>query len=544
MKQKFTYLMLVFLTMGLTQTYAAGDTFGDAKRVSKNGQHVLAVKIAALMQKAKPKAKYADFLVVEYPLAVSEIETVLKDLPGKDMGFDKLADESAIWVSMYNALNKIPKTIQGKKTSVTITYVDYNAKHKEYIAKAIDQNYAAGEKLLTAKQIKDKDQGIKHFIRVNELNGDENFKESNKMIIQLAIAAANDTIANGLEIKQKIACISYFEMAEKYGYKEPWKGKVAEVYYTEGKSSTEVSTNFKSQVKFIDKYFVEALKYESPYKDIAEISAKIYYDEAEKNSQIKPNYKKMAEAEILYTKAIEYSPDYKDAKAKKKFAHLKKNIRLYIIDVNGSCTSNKTLVNSLPECFVVEKAEGTFPDNESMKKLAGKNALIIKLADNIDVKYSHSPRTTTSKTVTRYFAKNKEGEWFCSTKILNDASIKQKTLTASEVKSMSGKKNTEKESAKVTSVFAMEIWDMRNDSPILLKTKPLTTTKSFSYHIDTFEGPAEVKNCMVTLLNETDEIPTESEAQEYKVDDISEAFKMMKDIDKFAKFISNKAKYQ
>lgn len=541
MKQLLKYSLTIVLCFGLAQMFA--QKFSEAKKASKNGHHVLAVKIAAQVQNHKSKEKYADFLIVEYPLAIEEIETALNDLPDAPLGYDELADLSANWVDMFAALKDIPTTIKGKESSVTTKFVDYNGKHKEFTAKAIDQNYAAGEKLLAAELIADKDIAIKHFIRVNELNGNKNFKESNKNIVILAISAANDTLASGTEINEKIACIPYFETAEKYGYKESWKSKIAEVYYVEGKTKIESTTKFKSQVKAIDKYFTEAHKYENPYKDIDEISAKVYYDAAESYSQVKPNYKKMAKADELYGKAIEYKPDYKDVKEKKAFAHLKKNVRLFIIDVDGTCTSNSTLIKYLPEYFIVEKAEGTFPDSESLKKLAGKNAVVIKLADNIDVKYNHSPLAKTSKTVTKYYALSDKGKWICSTKLLNDESIKAKTLKPSEVSTRTGKKTSEKESATITSIFSMELWDVRNDSPVLLKTKPLSTSKTFKYQVDTYEG-ADLAPCSVVLQNKRTKIPTEAQAQKYKVDNIAEAFKMMKSIEKFAKFIDKKTKYQ
>lgn len=546
MNKLLKYSLAIVLCFGVTQVFA--QKFRDAKKASRNEQHALAVKIAAQVQKNKSKERFADFLVEEYPLAITEIETALKDLPGKPLGYDKLADECAIWVDMYNALKRIPAKIKGKEASVTIKYVDYNAKLKEFTAKAIDQNYAGGEKLLTAKLIKDKDVAIKHFIRVNELNDGKNFKESSKNIVALATSAAMDTLTAGSDIKEKIACIPYFETAEKYGYTEPWKIKVADIYYNVGKEKIEADTKidlfkFKRQVKYIDEYFSKALEYNNPHRDIAEISAKVYYDEAEENSQKRPNYKKMATAEELYAKAIEYKPDYKDAKAKKELAHLKKNVRLFIVDVDGTCTSNKTLAEYLPEYVVVEKAEGTFPDNESLKKLAGKNAMVIKLADKIDVKYKHSPRATTSKKITKHYVKNDEGKWICSTKALNNAALKQETKKASEVKSISGTKLSEKESARITSVFSMELWDVRNDSPDLLKTKNLSTSRTFSYRVDTYQGP-DLSPCKVVLQKKRNKIPTEAEAQKYKVNDIGEAFKMMKKIDKFGKFIKRKTKYQ
>jgi tetratricopeptide (TPR) repeat protein len=577
--------MAIIFCMGMSQSFA--QKFSDAKKASKEGQHALAVKIAAQEHHEKAKDKYAEFLIEEYPLAISEIENLIKTKSEAPLGYDVLATQSLIWVDMYDALKKIPKTLKGKEASITIQIVDYSGKVKEYTAKAIDQNYEAGEKLLASSKIKEKEQGINYFERVDFLNKNKNYKESHKNIVALASSAAKDTMNSGTNVKEKEACISYFEIAEKFGYEEDWKtpladmysayadtaimqeklkdkeeaiallekaekyapekyknwkNSIAEIYYLEGKTRIEETTKFKAQEKSIEKYFNEALKYVNPYKDIAELSARVYYDEAEKNSQIKPNYDKMAKAYELYTKAMEYKSDYKDVAEKQAFAKLKKNINLYIVDVDGSVTKNSKFESFLDEKFLVAESDMVLADNASLASLVGQNAVVIKLADNIEIKYTHTPRTTTNKTITRYFAKGDKG-WICSTKALNDAGVKNGTLKSSEVKTMSGTKTTVKESAKVTSSFAMEIWDIRGDKPVLLKTKPLSTTKVFTYEVETFDGPDMVKDCGVTLANKRGKIPTEQEAQKYKVESIGEAFGQTDD-KKFATFLSKKTKYK
>lgn len=542
MKKKLFYSLVFFLILGTGQVNA--QKFGDAKSASKNEQHALAVEIAAKVYKKKAKTKYADFIVIEYALALKEIEKYETDMPTKDLGYDILASQCAIWVDMYSALSKISPTIKGKKGAVTTVNVDYSAKLKEYTTKGMEQNYAAGKKLVDSKNIVDRKQAIKHFKRVEQLNNGKDYQEAYSLIVKAACTIAVDTISNGIELKEKEVSIEYFELADKYGYKESWKPKIADIYYNEGKKNIEGTTKFSKKVDNVDEYFTKALEYNKPHRDIADLSAKVYYDEALTYSEEKPNYEKMAEAYKLYSKASDYKSDYKDVATKKAYAFKKKNIRLYIIDVDGTCTSNSKLVSYLDEKFIVEKIDDKFPNTESLKKLVGKNAVIIKLSDKITVKYSHTPRTTTTKSVTSYFLTGDDGKWVCAGKLLYDSALKNKTKTASEAKKMTGTITKVKEVASINSSFAMEVWDMRNDSPLLLKTKKLSKSNSFVYEVDSFEGPSEVKKCKLTpLKNRRDEIPAEKDAQAYKVKNIGEAF-AQSDLEKFAKFLDNKTKYQ
>lgn len=278
--RKIAFALSLFMLLGLAeQAYtqeSVTETTKFAKRCLEN------------MKKRRFKK-----LASNYPQAVKDIENIRGNVSDKRFGYDKVAKNAPSWIAMMNALNKFPgQQAILKDETISFEIVDYTADLAEARTIACKDHYDEGVEIMD--------------------------KYSTNYI-------------------PRKRAFTHFNQSIEYGdtYKETIYDYAATIHYDEGLRLYNNGSSFSSKAK-AEEPFKKALKWINPYKDINELMAKLYFDEAErlanivtdpegirkemkeKSSKSSELAKIMSEIKKYYTAAGKYIADYEGCNAKYK----------------------------------------------------------------------------------------------------------------------------------------------------------------------------------------------------------------------------------
>ncbi len=222
----------------------------------------------------KVKKRRFNKLKENYPKAIKKIEEIKSKADKEQFGYDAVANFAPQWIKMMDALVKFPNNqCSYKEEVITFEITDYKPLLAEAKTKANEAHYQEGIKIM------------------NENKGNFN--------------------------KQKSA-FDHFKLARKYSdtHKEEMKEHCALIYYDEGKRILLEGKSYEDKKK-CEEFFKKAHGWKKPYKDIVDLMAKLYFDEAE-NLAASDKPEEWKNALKLYNKANEWVEDYSGCKAKYK----------------------------------------------------------------------------------------------------------------------------------------------------------------------------------------------------------------------------------
>ncbi len=207
-----------------------------------------------------------------YPQALKDIEKIKTKAESDKFGYDNIAKKAPGWIKMMNVLAKFPNNqCTYKEEVISFEITDYKPLLAEAKTKANEAHYQEGVKIM-----------------------DEN---------------------KGSFQKRKKAC-DHFMTAMDFSdeHKEDMLERGAQIHYDEGLRILTEKKNFSGK-KYCEEHFNKALKWKKPYKDIDQLMAKLYFDEAERLAATdKPENWKAALP--LYGSANKWVAGYKDCTAK------------------------------------------------------------------------------------------------------------------------------------------------------------------------------------------------------------------------------------
>ncbi len=207
-----------------------------------------------------------------YPKALKDIEKIITKAETDPFGYDNVAKKAPKWIEMMHVLAKFPNNQCAYKDDViTFEITDYKPLLAEAKTKANEAHYQEGVKIM-----------------------DEN---------------------KGNFTKRKKAC-EHFLTAMDFSdnHKEDMLERGAQIHYDEGLRILTEKKDFSGK-KYCEEHFEKALKWKKPYKDIDQLMAKLYFDEAERLAATEnpENWKK---ALPYYSKANKWAANYNDCNHK------------------------------------------------------------------------------------------------------------------------------------------------------------------------------------------------------------------------------------
>ncbi len=284
-----------------------------------------------------------------YPKALKDIEKIKAKAETDQFGYDNVAKKAPKWIKMMSILAKFPNNQCAYKDDViTFEINDYKPLLAEAKTKANEAHYQEGVKIM----------------------------EENTGSFQ----------------KRKKAC-DHFMTAMDFSdnHKEDMLERGAQIHYDEGLRILTEKKNFSGK-KYCEEHFAKALKWKKPYKDIDQLMAKLYFDEAERlaTTEEPKNWK---EALPLYGKANKWVTNYNNC-TDKYLALEKKGAEFYYAkgqeaEAKHSYASQAEAANYYAEC------------KEWVKdyKDAEKRAAIAKERSTVRVVYYDAPTFINPKNI-------------------------------------------------------------------------------------------------------------------------------------------------
>ena len=228
-----------------------------------------------------------------YPQAIKDIERIKANAKEKEFGWDDIVKYAPDWIEMMETLDKFPDhQVKNKGEVIKFEITDYKPLLEKATDSAATEHYRAGVKIM-----------------------DENERYS-----------------------QRKEAFYHFNKSRDYSdkYKEDIYQRSATIHYNEGLRIYNSAESF-GRKKYAEEPFKKALSWVSPFKDINELMAELYYTEAIrhfetlktddeiadllfKNESIWEEVEDITNESLDYLKeTAEWIPEYKDSgeKAKK-----------------------------------------------------------------------------------------------------------------------------------------------------------------------------------------------------------------------------------
>lgn len=229
------------------------------------------IKFAERCQKSVKKRRFT-MLKENYTKALKDIEKIKEKAENDQFGYDDVVKKAPKWIKMMNALAKFPDNKCEFKGDVAVFEItDYQPLLKEAKTKANEAHYQEGVKIMEGNK--------------------DNFQKRKK---------ACDQFTSAMEFSDN--------------HKEDMLERGAQIHYDKGLSILIEKKGFSGK-KYSEEHFANALKWKKPYKDIDQLMAKLYFDEAERLAATDEpkNWKK---ALPLYGSANKWVNSYNDCTAK------------------------------------------------------------------------------------------------------------------------------------------------------------------------------------------------------------------------------------
>jgi hypothetical protein len=174
-----------------------------------------------------------------YPQAIKDIEAIKNNASEERFGFDKIAKNGDDWIKLMNTLKKFPNhQIERKGDVITFEIADYTEIYNKAKDRACEDHYKEGIEIM------DK-------YKTSYFNRKKAFTE--------------------------------FHTSLDYGdtYKTDIYQRGATIHYDEGLRIYNSAKSFSGKTK-AEEPFIKALKWVDPFKDIRDLMARLYFDEADR----------------------------------------------------------------------------------------------------------------------------------------------------------------------------------------------------------------------------------------------------------------------
>jgi len=381
-----------------------------------------ATDAAKKLQKKITKRQFNDFKE-SYPKALKEIADI-EAAAGSEFGYDAIADNAPDWIGLNNYLKDLGTELSFKDETVKLVYKDYHPLLEEARLKAAQAHYDAAIKIIeTEKEFAKKEEALDHFNKCFKYDYKKEYAD--RMTDQKASMYYNEGLRiykTATSFEEKVKCKEYFSKARTKlkDYKDI-NELLAKIYFDEAvKLSKSLETN---DLINANNYFTEANKQIENFQGCQKLKesvrikiAETLYQKALAKEKEK-SFKAQAEATEMFNNVGTWVEGYKDAAAKACAAKIRSKAYVLVIESDGSCVSAQAFVDNLGskinrdmEIDMPSELKGVDMNNPAnyvvAKEKTGYGFILIKLSQNKGLpKFSKTGPVTTTTNEKKYFEK-------------------------------------------------------------------------------------------------------------------------------------------